>query len=219
MRRGGAAAGGTEVASSRHRGAAGRWPAPLEGVLVVGVGNVLRGDDGAGVAVAEACRARLEALGAKVLEVHQLLPELTLELAGARRVVIVDADLALSPGAVEVRPIGPPGAAALPSLQPGPLSHGIDPAELLAAASSWYAAEPEAVLVGLGVAALDPGGELSPPVRTALPGAVAAVLAAAALPAAALAPVGPACSGAAAAALSLQGGGASSRSAKAPARA
>ena len=58
--------------------------------LVIGYGNNLRSDDGAGRVVAD----RIEALGLPGVEVHsmsQLVPELSLQIAGTDRVVFVDA--------------------------------------------------------------------------------------------------------------------------------
>jgi len=62
------------------------------GFLVIGYGNPLLGDDGAGPRVVEA----LEALALPDLEtrvLHQLTPELALEMAGLDTVVFVDAVL------------------------------------------------------------------------------------------------------------------------------
>jgi hydrogenase maturation protease len=58
--------------------------------LVIGYGNELRGDDGAGPRVARTVADR-HLPGVRALAVHQLTPELVLELAQAERVVFVDA--------------------------------------------------------------------------------------------------------------------------------
>lgn len=60
--------------------------------LVVGVGSELRRDDAAGRRVAEAVAA-MELSGVACLSVHQLTPELALQIAGRRLVVIVDASV------------------------------------------------------------------------------------------------------------------------------
>ncbi len=60
--------------------------------LVIGYGNDLRSDDGAGRVVAD----RIEALGLPGIEVRsmsQLTPELSLQIAGTDRVVFVDASV------------------------------------------------------------------------------------------------------------------------------
>lgn len=58
--------------------------------LVIGYGNDLRGDDGAGRAAADALAA-LHLPGVTVLSVHQLTPELAPLLADAGMVVFLDA--------------------------------------------------------------------------------------------------------------------------------
>lgn len=57
-------------------------------VLLVGIGNTLRRDDGAGAAVAGRFAGRP---GVRVLVAHQLLPEHVEELARCERVVFADA--------------------------------------------------------------------------------------------------------------------------------
>ncbi|SDL47615.1 hydrogenase maturation protease [Geoalkalibacter ferrihydriticus] len=61
--------------------------------LVIGYGNLLRADDGAGRRLAELLAQRLPAAAVRVLSVHQLTPELCLEIACASvdRVLFIDA--------------------------------------------------------------------------------------------------------------------------------
>ncbi len=61
--------------------------------LIIGYGNRLRQDDGAGYRLAEILSAQLDSQRARVLAVHQLTPELVLELAAEEvsRVLFVDA--------------------------------------------------------------------------------------------------------------------------------
>ncbi len=64
-------------------------------LLVIGYGNELRGDDAAGRVVAD----RIDELGlpgVMVRSVTQLVPELTVDLTAADRVVFVDADVTVS---------------------------------------------------------------------------------------------------------------------------
>lgn len=49
--------------------------------LIIGYGNILRGDDGAGYRLAEQLLTVVPAAGARVLAVHQLTPELALDIA------------------------------------------------------------------------------------------------------------------------------------------
>ena len=58
--------------------------------LVIGYGNELRGDDGAGPSVGRAV-ASWHLPGVRTLAVHQLTPELAEDLAQTKRVVFVDA--------------------------------------------------------------------------------------------------------------------------------
>jgi hydrogenase maturation protease len=61
------------------------------GVLVVGYGNSLRGDDGVGWHAAGRLAADPRLAGARVLARHQLTPELAVDVAQASLVVLVDA--------------------------------------------------------------------------------------------------------------------------------
>lgn len=81
-------------------------------VLVVGVGSELRRDDAAGRRVAEAI-AELELPAVQCLSVHQLTPELAMQIAGRRLVIVVDASM---PGR------GEPGVR-VGGQDPGPPSH------------------------------------------------------------------------------------------------
>ena len=78
------------------------------GILVIGYGNELRGDDGIGPRVAEAVAARNHP-GVRVRIVCQLVPELAAELAEARTVIFVDALMDPDGGATELAPLGAEG--------------------------------------------------------------------------------------------------------------
>ena len=73
-----------------------------DGVLVVGYGNPLRGDDGVGWRVAERLAADQRLDGAAVLQRHQLTPELALDISAVSLVVFIDASRDLPPGSVDV---------------------------------------------------------------------------------------------------------------------
>ena len=62
-----------------------------EDVLVIGYGNPLRGDDGAGWKAAELLAEDPRLAGAVVLARHQLTPELADDVSRASLVVLVDA--------------------------------------------------------------------------------------------------------------------------------
>ena len=140
------------------------------GVLVIGYGNALRGDDGVGWHAAARLAGDPRLAGAEVLARHQLTPARPTDVAGASLGVVVDARAdAGAPGSVSVRRLRPRGDAA-----PG-WSHHLDPAALAGLAGALYGAVPPVVLVSVAVASLAGGDRLSPAVQEALPGVVEAV--------------------------------------------
>lgn len=113
--------------------------------------------------------------GMAVLAVHQLTPELALDLAGVELAVFIDASTEPGPGEVAVRrldgsgkarphPHGPGAGAG-----PGATSHHVGPGMLLDLARELLGAEPTAFVVSVGVATMDVGEGLSPRVQAALP--------------------------------------------------
>ncbi len=124
-------------------------------VLVVGYGNDLRADDGAGRRVADAVEAR-DLPGVTVRSQSQLTPELALEAAGRDLVVFVDADIeaeVLTHRAVE------PGEGG------GVMTHHGNPASLLALVPTVGEPPRRAIVVSIPASNLGMGFELSP--RTA----------------------------------------------------
>jgi hydrogenase maturation protease len=132
-------------------------------VLVIGYGNELRGDDGAGYQVAEELTAGALGSGVDVIARRQLTPELALDVSRAQRLILVDAAIGVAAGQVEVHRLAPePG--------PGqPWSHHMTPHALLALARELYDAAPDTWVVSVGAAATEFGQGLSPEVRAALP--------------------------------------------------
>jgi hydrogenase maturation protease len=135
--------------------------------LVIGIGNDLRGDDGAGTAVAARVAARA-APGVRVVAVQQLGPELAEEVACADAVIFVDASTLAD--RVTVREVGPaPGARAAGS-------HTLDPAALLALYRDAYGRGPGAAWqVEVPAAHFEVGEPLSDATRSAVHEAVAVV--------------------------------------------
>ena len=102
--------------------------------LIVGVGNTLRGDDGAGPALAERLAGALRKSGAhvRVRCVQQLLPELAAEVAELAPAALVIADCQADAQASALRRLeGNPAAQ-------GVGSHGLTPDHLLALAVRLY---------------------------------------------------------------------------------
>jgi hydrogenase maturation protease len=154
-------------------------PGPAGGVLVIGYGNSLRGDDGVGPRVAELAAADPRLAGAVVAAHHQLTPELALDMSAARLVVLVDATTDAAPGVVAVRRVDPAGGASGggAGTDGGTSSHHVGPGVLLALARDLYGAAPVTHVVSVGVANLETGEGLSPPVAAAVTAAVDAIAA------------------------------------------
>jgi hydrogenase maturation protease len=140
-----------------------------DGVLVVGYGNALRGDDGVGPRVAELLAAGEQLPGARIEARHQLTPELAEDIAAARLVVLVDAASDGAPGHVCVSEIVARGQSIG--------SHAIDPADLVDLAQRLYGHTPPVVLVSVGVEQFEVGAALSPAVASALPFVIGTVVA------------------------------------------
>jgi hydrogenase maturation protease len=133
------------------------------GVLVVGYGNPLRGDDGIGWHAARRLATDPRLAGAQVLTHHQLVPELAEEVSRAALVVLVDASTQGDPGSVSVRQIGPPSAT------PTTWSHHLDPETLAGLAKTLYGSVPPMVLVSVAAGSLADGDRLSSTLQQVLP--------------------------------------------------
>jgi hydrogenase maturation protease len=99
----------------------------MKKALLIGVGNTVRGDDGAGIHAAEKARARFPHLD--VLAVHGLSPELAETVSGYDLVIIVDASLVTDTlRASEI----------VPSTAERIQSHEMSPAGILGLAATLY---------------------------------------------------------------------------------
>ncbi|MCL6552750.1 MAG: hydrogenase maturation protease [Firmicutes bacterium] len=141
--------------------------------LVIAWGNPLRGDDGAGAAVARIVGARG---GATVRVCHQLTPELAADVAAASRVVFVDA----AAGPSGRRTAAPTRRVRVRRLQgrharPAGFTHALTPEHLLALARALYGTAPPAFLVTVMGERFALRPELSPSVRRLIPAAARAV--------------------------------------------
>lgn len=128
---------------------------PRDALLVVGCGNELRGDDGAGVRaaslVAECCPV------ARVIVVRQLTPELAADIALAARVVFIDAYAASGPCApLRTERLMPNAASGAPLL-----AHCGDPAVLLDLCARLYDHVPETWVVGIPAFCCTAGAAIS----------------------------------------------------------
>jgi hydrogenase maturation protease len=121
--------------------------------LIIGYGNDLRSDDGAGIRVATMIAAR--DLKTRVITCHQLTPELADDIALAEQVVFIDAYSADEHGArlrVERLSDGDVGCAQ---------GHRGDPAALLALARRLNGRVPDAWVVGVPAYCFDAGETIS----------------------------------------------------------
>jgi hydrogenase maturation protease len=136
-------------------------------LLVIGYGNDLRSDDGAGRVVAAAIEER-GLPGVVVRSVSQLTPELALDVVAATRVVFADADVEV--GQVTVTPVvaGSGGT--------GIMTHRGDPAGLLSLAANLGETLPAATLISIPADNVGLGFELSEATAAAVAEAVELVV-------------------------------------------
>jgi len=141
-------------------------------VLVIGYGNVLRGDDGAGSAAAAALQSQLPRKTAEVLVCHQLLPELAERLSHFGLAVFIDADRRVPAGHFQMD--------TLRSDQESGhvVGHYQSPESLLAMARQLYGHAPRAVLFHVGADDFGFRRGLSKRVQHAIPKVAKAVIAA-----------------------------------------
>lgn len=127
--------------------------------LIIGYGNDLRSDDGAGRVVAD----RVERLGlpdVTVRSLSQLVPELALEIAMVDLVVFVDASI--EAGEPTVALVAPQ------AIDASPTTHYADPSTLLGMTASVGPVPGKAFVVSIPVTNLDLGFELSAPTARAV---------------------------------------------------
>jgi hydrogenase maturation protease len=129
--------------------------------LIIGFGNQLRGDDGAGFLVAELLMDKLQGPEIEILTRHQLTPELMEPISRAAHVVFIDASVSGRAGKVHKIPLRPAPACAR-------FTHHVTPESLLAGAQSLYGHTPEATLYRIPGRFFEAGQELSPSVRRAV---------------------------------------------------
>lgn len=131
-------------------------------IVAFALGNALRADDGAGLALGRGLCDLVP--GLVVVEAEALLPEHAEVLAGARAVLFLDASVTGPPGQVRTAPIRAAADA-------GPLLHALTPGDLLALACALHGRTPPAALVTVAGRDFAFGERLSPEVEAALPAA------------------------------------------------
>jgi hydrogenase maturation protease len=123
------------------------------GSLVIGYGNDLRSDDGAGRVVADRINA-LDLPGVSVRSVVQLTPELALEMAEVDTVVFVDASIEVSE--TTATPVG------RDIENPPAMSHFSTPERLLAMTAEVGTPPSQVVAISIPVTDIGLGMELTP---------------------------------------------------------
>ena len=134
--------------------------------LVIGYGNDLRCDDGAGRVVAERIES-MELAGVAVRSVMQLVPELALEIAEVDTVVFVDANVEVTETTVqpvEARPVDPSG-----------MSHHTTPGSLITMTASVGSPPSRAFAISIPVTNIGLGMELTPMTEAGVDTAVSMV--------------------------------------------
>ena len=134
-----------------------------KGTLVIGWGNELRSDDAAGLHFVR--RLEAEKLpGVETMEVPQLTPELALDVAGAGKVVFVDASVSGTSTTCrepKLEKLGFSSSSAVPTRQIPTCIHSLGPEGVLELAQGLYGQRPEAWILSLPVESLEIGFGLS----------------------------------------------------------
>lgn len=129
-------------------------------ILALALGTTLRGDDGAGVAIARGLAELLP--GLEVIEATELLPEHAEAVASADGVLFLDASVSGTPGEVRVEPVAPRAARAA-------VLHALLPEEIVGLARALYGRAPPAALVTVAGKDFAFGEALSPEIQAAVP--------------------------------------------------
>lgn len=129
-------------------------------LVVFALGNPIRADDGAGLAVARGLEALVPDL--EVVEAQELLPEHADVVAAARGVLFLDASVAGTPGDVCASRLVPRTAREA-------ILHALLPEEVLGIARALHGNVPPAGLVTISGREFSFGDGLSPEVEAALP--------------------------------------------------
>jgi hydrogenase maturation protease len=137
-------------------------------VLVIGIGNPLRSDDGLGWRVAEELGRDAEPTILKVIKVHQLTPEIAESLSRVEQVIFVDAAAQGVAGTLTCQKVCAAGA----DLRH---SHHVTPETLVEMAGILYGAKPVAYVLSLAGRSFEHGDSLSPEIAQALPRVLAKV--------------------------------------------
>lgn len=131
--------------------------------LIIGYGNLLRGDDAVGCHAAHELEQYYRDNGdVEVIASQQLTPELADDVSRCSFVLFLDASSAEEPGTIR-------RARVAPSSAPSGFSHALTPGSLLAAAAQLYGDAPEGMSLTLSGWSFKLGNKLSPQAHRLLP--------------------------------------------------
>jgi hydrogenase maturation protease len=131
-------------------------------ILIIGIGNTLRSDDGVGWHVAHKLGEQALASDVDVIAVQQLMPEIAEPVSRAEKVLFLDAVEGGRPGSVRAHRI-------VPAAESGLESHHLTPAAVLKLTAELYKRCPEAYLLTVAGESFDAGENFSAAVSAALP--------------------------------------------------
>lgn len=135
----------------------------VSGILIIGYGNVLRGDDAVGVLAAHQLEQKFSRdPEVKVIACQQLTPEMADDISGSELVIFLDASYSEEPGTVRCKPLSADNAS------PG-FTHDVSPEWLVAAAEQLYGDMPKAMSLTLSGWSFDAGRRLSGGAQRCLP--------------------------------------------------
>lgn len=126
-------------------------------ILIIGYGNSMRADDGAGPALIEqldALLAQKRTTAVRLIACPQLMPELAADISEARKVLFVDASVAVKPGRVRITRVEPDAVRMT-------MGHHFSPTSLLSMAGSAFGACPAAWVAEVGCESLEMDDRLS----------------------------------------------------------
>jgi hydrogenase maturation protease len=127
----------------------------VPGTLIIGYGNLMRGDDGIGCQAARALEQHFwNDPNVEVVAAQQLTPEMAEDLAQRDFVLFLDASFGEQPGTIKRITVSPePG--------PGGLSHHLTPSLLLTAAEQLYGDAPFAMSITMAGWSFELGQKMS----------------------------------------------------------
>jgi hydrogenase maturation protease len=138
-------------------------------ILVVGIGNPLRGDDGVGAHVVNEI-ASMTLPNVKTVAVHQLLPELAAELGNTRLMILIDAMIVDQESESTVS-----WERVKPACDRTTLSHVVTPSLLLSLTESLFGRAPETWLITIPICPPGFGWQLGESLRDRTQGAIESI--------------------------------------------